>query len=407
MKALVLDPIKLTGNGLQDKSGWTVSTNMSSAQDSVPPADDGDPDAPAPKPASELMVDGKADTVYTGASDGEDPVITLDMGKPTEVTSLRYTLGAGAEGSAIGDYRIETSLDGENYTLIKEGALSLDKDGRASLYFDNGKDPWICTYDARYLRITAVGQAGRQLSVAELDVFGPSGDDVFFLDANGGAAGILKSDFVYQKADENLDKQFIPKGSLVFTGSYKGNPAYNVVVLYDENGNVVGGVNADGSTVASQIIMAPEPGDAMLGDVSEGSWVYWIEPGDLASMKLPDACVDLAWSNLAAPQYPPADNAARRRYAAPGRASRRRDPARSPRCPPHANSDSYCRGRSRHPAPAQNRGAPAGAAVDRRSAAAVHHVAYSRWPPGQTPRPPPAYSLWPCSTSSKRLMSSV
>ena len=55
----------------------------------------------------------------------------------------------------------------------------------------------------------------------------------------------------------------------------------------DENGNVVGGVNADGSTVASQIIMAPEPGDAMLGDVSEGSWVYWIEPGDLASMKLP------------------------------------------------------------------------------------------------------------------------
>ena len=278
---------ELTGNGLQDKSGWTVSTNMSSAQDSVPPATDDDPDAPAPKPASELMVDGKADTVYTGASDGEDPVITLDMGKPTEVTSLRYTLGAGAEGSAIGDYRIETSLDGENYTLIKEGALSLDKDGRASLYFDNGKDPWICTYDARYLRITAVGQAGRQLSVAELDVFGPSGDDVFFLDANGGAAGILKSDFVYQKADENLDKQFIPKGSLVFTGSYKGNPAYNVVVLYDENGNVVGGVNADGSTVASQIIMAPEPGDAMLGDVSEGSWVYWIEPGDLASMKLP------------------------------------------------------------------------------------------------------------------------
>ena len=191
-------------------------------RDTVPPATDDDPDAPAPKPASELMVDGKADTVYTGGSDGEDPVIMLDMGKPTEVTSLRYTLGAGAKGSAIGDYRIETSLDGESYTLIKKGSLSLDEDGKASLYFDNGKDPWICTYDARYLRITAVGQAGGQLSVAELDVFGPSGDDVSFLDANGGAAGILKSDFVYQKADENLDKQFIPKGSLVFTGSYKG-----------------------------------------------------------------------------------------------------------------------------------------------------------------------------------------
>ena len=52
-KALVLDPIKLTGNGLQDKSGWTVSTNMSSAQDTVPPATDDDPDAPrrSPRPS--------------------------------------------------------------------------------------------------------------------------------------------------------------------------------------------------------------------------------------------------------------------------------------------------------------------------------------------------------------------
>ena len=33
--------------------------------------------------------------------------------------------------------------------------------------------------------------------------------------------------------------------------------------------------------------MAPQPGDAMLGDVSEGSWVYWIEPGDFANMELP------------------------------------------------------------------------------------------------------------------------
>ena len=44
------------------------------------------------------MVDGKADTVYTGGSDGEDPVIMLDMGKPTEVTSLRYTLEPALRG---------------------------------------------------------------------------------------------------------------------------------------------------------------------------------------------------------------------------------------------------------------------------------------------------------------------
>ena len=26
----------------------------------------------------------------------------------------------------------------------------------------------------------------------------------------------------------------IPAGSIIFTGEYKGNPAYNVVLLYDE-----------------------------------------------------------------------------------------------------------------------------------------------------------------------------
>lgn len=41
--------------------------------------------------------------------------------------------------------------------------------------------------------------------------------------------GILKEDYVY---DKNGDK--IPANSLVFIGEYKGNPAYNVVMLYDE-----------------------------------------------------------------------------------------------------------------------------------------------------------------------------
>ena len=49
----------------------------------------------------------------------------------------------------------------------------------------------------------------------------------------------------------------IPAGSLIFTGSYKGNPAYNVVLLYDQNGSIVGGVDEEGSVVASQIILRP------------------------------------------------------------------------------------------------------------------------------------------------------
>ncbi|MDE6088559.1 MAG: M60 family metallopeptidase [Oscillospiraceae bacterium] len=80
----------------------------------------------------------------------------------------------------------------------------------------------------------------------------------------------------------------IPKGSLVFTGSYKGNPAYNVVILYDENGKIVGGVDEQGSIMSAQIILADVPEEGDITNVSDGVWVYWIEPEYLKKMDLPE-----------------------------------------------------------------------------------------------------------------------
>ena len=67
--------------------------------------------------------------------------------------------------------------------------------------------------------------------------------------------GILKEDYVYG-TDET---QKIPAGSMIFTGAFKGNPAYNVVMLYDQAGNIVGGLHEDGA---------------------DGVWIYWITPED-------------------------------------------------------------------------------------------------------------------------------
>ena len=122
-----------------------------------------------------------------------------------------------------------------------------------------------------------MGQKGKELSITELDLYGPSGDNVEFLSAANGQAGIglLEEDYSY----DTKTNAKIPKGSIVFTGTYKGNPAYNVVVLYDEQGRIVGGENEAGELIAQQVILAPDPGDAQLGEVSEGTWIYWIEPG--------------------------------------------------------------------------------------------------------------------------------
>lgn len=283
---------KLSGDGLQDKGSWTVETNMSSDQDSIPDASEEDPCAPAKQSAAVQMIDGKTDTTYVGGTSKEDPYILLKFNRNTEVTALRYRLSTA--GTSLSDYRIEISSDGSNFTKVKEGTFQLSQ-GSQTIYFTNRDlegnqdgDPWVATYDTSYLRITAVGQAGEKLSVSEIDILGPSGDNVEWLTKSEASVGILKEDYTYQEEKENQSEEKIPAGSIVFTGTYKGNPAYNVVLLYDEKGNIVGGTDSEGNLTAQQIILAPNPGDALLGETSEGTWIYWIEPQDQGE-KLPTA----------------------------------------------------------------------------------------------------------------------
>lgn len=100
-------------------------------------------------------------------------------------------------------------------------------------------------------------------------------------DSQTPAVGILKEDYIYGTDAGNV----IPEGSLVFMGTYKGNPAYNMVILYDAEGNIIGSREGDAeagteaSVEAEQVILADVPQHGNLGEVSEGIWVYYLEPG--------------------------------------------------------------------------------------------------------------------------------
>lgn len=271
--------VKIDGSGLKDKSFWTASTNMLSDEDAKPAGTQESPCESETVSAVRKVIDNDGTTTFTGTLEAGDPYILLELGQSTEVSALQYTLSGG--GQAVTDFKIEVSEDGELYREVRNGTFRLSN-GSEMIYFNNGKDNWVCTYDAAYVRLTAVGQQGKNISVTELNLYGPSGDNVEFLSAQNGqkAIGKLSSDYQYGKKAEEK----IPAGSVVFTGSYKGNPAYNVVVLYDEKGNIVGGTDADGALVAEQVILAEDPGDALLGETSEGTWIYWLP----ASAKLPD-----------------------------------------------------------------------------------------------------------------------
>ena len=67
----------------------------------------------------------------------------------------------------------------------------------------------------------------------------------------------------------------------------QGNPAYNAVILFDENGDIVGSTGVDDKGKAQQIILADVPDGSVITEVSNGTWVYWINPENITNMVWP------------------------------------------------------------------------------------------------------------------------
>ncbi len=282
-KAVSAGHAKIQTDGVLAKDTWTVETTMTSTFDTVIAPDTEDPDngydAANPGSVQEkkahsidrvLDNDRTEEGTYHGHSDGTESV-TIDMHKTQEVTALKYF------GDALAEVNIEVSEDGSTWIPVKTAYKGLTGESETIVWFDSVKedtrDNWIGTYDARYVRLT-IAQAG-DISIREIELCGPSGDNLEFMSTGDGlpAIGVLKEDYKY--GDQEAD--VILKGSLVFTGTYKGNPAYNVVVLYDTDGNVIGA--KDGNVQAGQVIFADVPKQGNLGETSDGTWVYYIEPG--------------------------------------------------------------------------------------------------------------------------------
>ena len=282
-KAAAAGTAKIQTDGVLNKEDWTVETTMTSKDDVAVSLDTEDPDsgfdAENPGGVAEKKVhsidrvldnDRTEAGTYNGESDGT-AVITVDMHKTEQVTALKYA------GQALANVTIEVSPDGTDWTVVKENYTGLAGAEEQTIWFDSVKedtrDNWIGTYDARYVRLT-ISQAG-SISIKEIDICGPSGDNLEFVttDNSQPAIGVLSADYQYGDNPEDV----IKKGSLIFTGIYKGNPAYNVVVLYDTQGNVIGA--KDGNVQAGQVIFADVPEQGNLGETSDGTWVYYVEPG--------------------------------------------------------------------------------------------------------------------------------
>lgn len=272
--------VKIQTDGILDKSLWTASTNMVSSDDTEITTNDDDPDSGYDEKNPESVeakknqsiykiIDNDISTVYNGTASSGSAEITIDMHAIKEITAIKYS------GNALSSVKVETSEDGSTWVTVKEG-FNFDGTDKQTLWFNSVKESergnWIGTYNARYVRLSA-SQA--DVSIKEIEICGPSGDNIEFMQTGSGqnSIGILTDDYQYGTEATNV----IPKGSLIFTGIYKGNPAYNVVILYDINGNIIGSMND--TTKSGQVIFADVPENGNLGETSDGTWVYYVEPG--------------------------------------------------------------------------------------------------------------------------------
>ncbi len=292
--------LKIQHDGSIDKSNWTVSSNDLTAAEgkarngigtgseteeeigSGMGTDDQDTICgSAVENPFKNAADADPATSYAGTA-GAGAEVIMEFHKTHTVTGFKYTPAAGM--NPIRDYTISVRESNGQWKEAASGTFDQSEDPQI-VYFGSGRkenNDNLAGYQATAVKLAIKNQAGREIGIAELDVLGVTGDDVDFRRAEGdnrAVIGKLTKDFIY---DSQGGK--IPAGSLVFTGVYKGNPAYNVVILYDQAGNIVGGEGADGSINANQIILAEVPDTGNIQDVSDGTWVYWIEPDHMTDL---------------------------------------------------------------------------------------------------------------------------
>ncbi len=307
-KAKEIGQARVSHDGGLDRTNWSATTNMYS--DEAPKPGDGDDDENRQDPEEPdavvddtvlSVIDNDDKTTFTGKTtetcnaDGTktpaaDPEVVIYLNGEETLTALEYRLDGGQTG-AIGRFTIEVSADGTTWTKVPTESDVFNLSGTTA---DGAKYQKVvfckknaasgkyelCTYDASMVKLTAAGQAGKTISISEIKLYGQTGDRIDWV---SDGVGYLKEDYVNPK---NPAETLITKGSLIFTGEYAGNPAYNVVLLWDENKKVVGGKNGE-DLKAGQLIFAPDPEEGDLTNIEHGKWVYYIDAADLTGVTLP------------------------------------------------------------------------------------------------------------------------
>ena len=198
--------------------------------------------------------------------------VKISFGEPSAVSGLK--LRAKPAG---GQFTVSITGDSGDTVTARTGRFG-DEDNQSSsedsyvCFFQkpgaDKSDTRIWTYDA--VTVTISGIPG-DTALEDIGLISYPGDNITFMD--GCTAGVLQDDYRYGEEEDDV----ISAGTLIITGTYRGDPIYNSVRI---NGiftttDAEGNTNLTESYIDGYCLMFAEiPDDGKVSDISDGIFIF-------------------------------------------------------------------------------------------------------------------------------------
>lgn len=201
---------------------------------------------------------------------------TVDTTQPTE-DKVEDTDVVDLENEAVPLAGLgEVEVQGD-WTIAKMGSFTANESSDPThsflTYFNKpgAQDTRIWMYDAKQIAISGIPT---DVALEDIHLLDYPGDNIAFTE--GASIGVLGQDYTYETT-EGTEK--IPAGTIVVTGSYRGDPLYNSVRIVGKMQSMMPGSSA-APTVSERtlsgetLLFAEIPEDGAVSTISDGFFLF-------------------------------------------------------------------------------------------------------------------------------------
>ena len=215
-------------------------------------------------------------SAYTLSRTGD--TVTFTFKQATAVTGLKLS---GTARPTAGAFTVKVTVKGEDGKPVTARSGSFadnqavdDKNSFVSYFQKPGAestDTRMWTYDAMTVTVTGIPTG---MNDADIRLIGYAGDDVAF--RSDCTAGRLKDKYTY--TDAGGKEQVIPAGTLVITGTYRGDPLWSTIKIKGRF-TVTGADDAETKSAERYLdgytlLFAEVPEDGAVSDISDGIFLF-------------------------------------------------------------------------------------------------------------------------------------